>query len=89
MTTVDPSLETCRTCSASIVWCTTESGKSMPVNFEPERGGNLAVDYRSDGRAPLARVVQPAHAFGRQDLHKSHFVTCPQAGSWRKKRGAA
>jgi len=89
MTTVDPTPERCKSCNAPVIWCATERLKPMPVNFEPEPGGNLAIDQRSDGRMPFARVVDKKHAWGRTDLHKSHFATCPDAGSWRKKRGSA
>lgn len=58
----------------------------MPVDRDPARGANLAVELRP-GRSPLARVVKPDLAFGRGDLHTSHFVTCPQAASWRRKKG--
>lgn len=87
MTALELVRDTCRSCSAPIVWCVSERGKSMPVNAEPETGGNLAVEARTHGH-PLARVVSPAHAFGRTDLHKSHFATCEHAAKWRKKRSA-
>lgn len=75
--------EPCRSCGAPIIWCTTGS-KSMPVNAEPEPGGNLAVE--PTGATPRARLVGAKHAFGRTDLHKSHFATCPHAAKWRRKR---
>jgi hypothetical protein len=75
--------EPCRSCDASIIWCTTGS-KSMPVNAEPERGGNLALEPTQG--TPRVRVVDAKHAFGRTDLRKSHFATCPQASTWRRNR---
>jgi len=77
----------CGSCAALIIWATTERLKLMPVDVEPVAGGTIAIDHR-DGRT-YARVVDAKHLFGRTDLHKSHFATCPDAGSWRRKRGAA
>lgn len=77
--------EACRSCCASVIWCETDRGKSMPVDAEPSKGANLAVEHRDAPRRPLARVVKPELAYGRPDLRTSHFVTCPHAKSWRRK----
>lgn len=77
----------CGSCNAPIIWATTQALKLMPVDAEPVAGGTIAIDQR-DGRT-YCRVVDSKHLFGRTDLHKSHFATCPDAGSWRKKRGGA
>lgn len=74
----------CKSCSAPVVWCITERGNDMPVDAAPAAGGNLAVEPRELGR-PFARVVDAKHAFGRKDLHTSHFATCPHAGRWRRR----
>lgn len=87
MTTVDPAAERCKSCSAPILWSTTEHTlKAMPVDAEPVAGGNIAITERAGKR--IASVVAPALAFGHRDLHKSHFQTCPNAASHRK-RGKA
>lgn len=73
----------CRSCGASIFWCKTAAGKSMPVDAEPAPEGNIAVG--ADGSAtvlgPLERLAEPGRL-----LYVSHFATCPQAASHRKAR---
>jgi len=59
----------------------------MPVNAEPEPGGNLLLN--SPGGTLVAVVISADKAFGRTDLHKSHFATCKQAASWRRKRSTS
>lgn len=86
MTTVDPPGAVCKSCPAPVFWAETVTGKPMLVDAEPVRGGNLRLEQRP-GRAPIAYVVAKHIAWG-QTLHVSHFSTCPQAGSHRK-RGAA
>lgn len=85
MTALAMAGEPCRSCSAPVVWCDTSRGKSMPVDAAPTPGGNLLLEQRP-GRAPLVHVLGLDAAAAREDLHKSHFVTCPQAGQWRKRR---
>ena len=77
-------IEACRSCSAPVIWCTTKLGKSMPVDLDPTAGGNLSVERRG-GRTPLVHVVANHLTLGRDDLHTSHFVTCPQAKTWRRR----
>ncbi|MEU6387686.1 hypothetical protein ABZ847_29485 [Streptomyces bauhiniae] len=75
--------EPCRSCSAQIIWATTERGKTMPVNAEPEPGGNVQL---VEQYGQLTAVVVPAkRAFGRTTLRMSHFVTCPNAAEWRRR----
>ena len=57
------------------------------IGYEIAYRGTLnraAVEPRDPGR-PFARVVDAKHAFGRKDLHTSHFATCPHAGRWRRR----
>lgn len=88
----------CRSCSASIVWVVTEAStvlsggppKSIPIDPEPDPVlGNveLVVTDVFAGRRVLARVHAQRPLFGGDDmvLFVSHFVSCPDAGSWRKK----
>lgn len=82
--TMVKSSDQCKSCGARVIWCETDAGKSMPVDSEPTRGANLLVEERR-GRDPLVRVVRPALAFGRTDLHTSHFVSCPDSKRWRKR----
>lgn len=87
------STEPCRSCHAPVIWAVTILGKAMPVDAEPSANGNLALEWRERGSGlpggapPLARVVSEHLRFGRADLRTSHFVTCPQAGKWRRRKG--
>ena len=74
----------CSTRHAPIIWAITTKAKRMPVNAEPETGGNVALDFRA-GMDPLARVLSVTAQFGVKGLRKSHFVDCPQADKWRRK----
>lgn len=75
----------CRSCRQPVIWTTTERGKPMPVDGRPAAGGNLAVFRAPDGSV-RSRVVGADLAFGRTDLHLSHFVACPHAERWRTSR---
>jgi hypothetical protein len=52
----------------------------MPVDYEPEVGGNLRL--RVDHGETIVDVVSPD---ARTALHRPHFATCPDAESWRKR----
>ncbi len=86
---------TCRSCGASIVWTVTEKGKKMPVDAEPTLDGNIVLIHKEVGKPPIARYEDKREKATRQDERIdpaartrfiSHFVTCPQAKKWRKKR---
>jgi hypothetical protein len=64
----------CKSCSADILWVTTESGKPMPLDFAPER------------RFVIDSGVTPMKARQR-NTYVSHFSTCKHADRWRKKEG--
>lgn len=69
----------CRSCGAPIRWVVIEkSGKRMPVDSEPSITGNIAV---SGERASY--VTPDANATPMR--HLSHFATCPNATSHRKR----
>lgn len=86
----------CRSCGAPIQWAVTEKGKSMPVDLQPSEDGNILLQHR-EGKVPIALYLnekekqQLIDALDqRQQRHRlflSHFVTCKQAASWRKKGG--
>lgn len=78
-------LDECDSCQVEIIWTTTEANmRSMPVEVEPVVGGTLALSVGANG-AVWARVVKPELAWGRKDLHHSHFVNCPDAPKWRQR----
>jgi hypothetical protein len=66
---------TCKSCGADIIYATTMTGKTMPIDVEPSPKGNLVV---IDG---FCRVANDADQ-GRP-LYLSHFATCPDAPLFR------
>lgn len=80
-------LARCRSCNAPIVWGLTSTGKRMPADAEPVVGGNTVLTAGADG--PEFLVVKEAERLRRLDqgdkLHVSHFTTCADSGSWRRR----
>lgn len=81
--------DNCRSCSAPIIWATTDRGVSMPIDRDPVAGGNvqLAPNAARAGQW-RATVIPPRLTFGRTDLHMPHHATCPHGRAWKRKRGA-
>jgi hypothetical protein len=81
----------CRSCGAEIIWTTNVvTGKRMPVDPAPVPGANVVLTAGNDG--PRARVLSPAEVGRRTPilgwtagLHLSHFATCADTASWRKR----
>jgi hypothetical protein len=86
----------CSTCKAAIIFARSERGTLMPVDAQPHEDGTLALDD-TGGPEPVARFATAeertrmlpliAAALGTISprLHRSHFATCPDAGSHRRK----
>ena len=71
----------CRSCNAPIVWAITEKGRRMPVDAKPSAAGNLLLDHeRGEWRAI---VVKNDDTAAENELHTSHFATCPNAARHR------
>lgn len=79
-------VEDCRSCHNPVIWTKTERGKAMPVDAEPSKDGTVSLRWAHDATTVLSTVPKPHLAFGRRDLHKSHFATCKDAGAWRRGR---
>lgn len=79
----------CRSCGAPIIWAISpKTGRPMPVDIEPTAGANVELTPHTVRPGDWhARVVAPAHTFGRTDLRMAHHATCPQGKQW--KRGKA
>lgn len=76
----------CRSCDAEIVWAVSEAGKRMPLDAKPFPGGNVEMIGADAAGTPVARVLSPgAPNETGADRHVSHFATCAQAGSWRRR----
>jgi len=65
----------CASCQAAIEWVRSPYGKRMPLDLGLQLDGNLVVDAEG-----------VAYVTNDRPARRSHFVTCPQAGDWRKGR---
>lgn len=75
-------MNTCKSCSAPIIWAKTAKGKAMPLDAEPSAKGNIAL---ADGVAVYLTKDALAQAAGwGTPLFLSHFVSCPQAARHRR-----
>lgn len=85
---------TCRSCGRDIIWTETERGKKMPVDAGKRNDGNILLISRGDA-APQAKFLgkleldaEKARALARGETFRayvSHFATCPNAKSHRKR----
>ncbi len=82
-------VERCSTCNAPIIWAVTERARDMPVDVEPVADGNISLQDRGQGMAPLARVLSVAKRFGRTGLRQSHFASCKDAAQHRRRPSTA
>jgi hypothetical protein len=87
----DGRVPTCSSCGAAITWARSSSGKAIPLDVEPDQGGNLlAVDQHgttlpadvarrivAEGRGRVV-VVRRGHRTMDPDVPhwRSHFATC-------------
>ena len=84
----------CRSCDAEIIWTSTPTGKSMPLDANPNPDGNVELSCDRSGehprRKPVATVLagmflEEARSAGRE-LYMPHHATCPQGQAWRKSK---
>lgn len=74
--------ETCRSCRADIEWATSAAnGRPIPLDVGIVDDGNITTTVDLFGGELVATVV----GVGSGD-RVAHFVTCPQADSWRHHR---
>lgn len=71
----------CRSCGEPMIWCLTEKGKRNPMDSEPSSAGKYRLDEQDNEQGPLA-VWAPDYGGER---YMSHFSTCPNAQTHRKK----
>lgn len=81
----DFKVDQCASCGADIIWAVTVRARTMPVDAKPAKGGNVQLEHRGEGATPLARILSVSKQFGVKDLCMSHFVTCPDRDTWRRK----
>lgn len=72
----------CRSCGAPIIWTRTAKGKAMPVDAEPRSDGEIAL---RDEEGTLVAVYIGAATDG-EARYVSHFATCKDSDSWRRRR---
>lgn len=81
----------CRSCGAPIRWAHTEAGKVIPLDADPVPDGNVTFTGASSTNdrgvtRPVVRVeAQPSLLPPDGDTYVSHFVTCPDGDTWRRK----
>lgn len=85
--------DTCKSCSAPVLWVIMPSGKRNPLDAEPSDKGNVrarALQTRGEMNGHTQGVVlkgpalEEARAAGEQ-LYVSHFATCPSAAQHRRR----
>jgi hypothetical protein len=77
-------IKPCDSCGAPVVWATTDKGKRMPLEAEPELAGTYELFF--DVGIRRTRFVKPEDRPGRYDLRLPHWALCPQAAEWRRKQ---
>lgn len=80
----------CRSCGAGIRWgAVAASGKNMPLDVEPHPDGNVRIARDGFLLEVLGGVALPAARARGDELYRSHFATCPDAGAHRRRTAAA
>lgn len=76
-----PATLRCSSCGAPIFWALSSSGKRIPLNAEPYNvmaNGHYAVEWPNGPNAAPLAIHRPA-------IHVTHFATCPNASSHRRR----
>ena len=71
----------CKGCGRSIFWIKNENGKAEPFDQSPRR-----VLARSADAAPQVTALQRASTWVTAPAHLPHFITCPNADNFRRRR---
>lgn len=76
----------CKSCKARIRWAVTETGRRMPLDPVGVADGNVWV-LRFEGGTPIVAVARKPDDVPSSEptRYRSHFSTCPEAASWRKR----
>jgi hypothetical protein len=73
----------CRSCGAEIVWAFTDKGKKIPLDPDRSPIGKIALIGQ---RAHVLSKAELSYLGEGRSLYVSHFATCPNASSHRRKR---
>lgn len=78
-------------CRGSIIWCYTERGKRMPVDYLPHVEGNIAVEFDEARGVDTCRVLTGFDIIQAEPgtLHRSHFATCVDPDIYRRSRAGS
>jgi hypothetical protein len=78
----------CRTCTREIVWALTEHGKPIPLDPEPRADGNITLHVLGGVDQRVAHVLVDGEV-ADGPTYVSHFATCPDAETHRRRRERA
>ncbi|MFZ3595112.1 hypothetical protein [Streptomyces sp. BH104] len=66
----------CPRCHRPVLWTTTEAGKWLAVDPEPDKDGNAAVYRTGTGGWVSRRPTDELPVMAWEKLHKPHVATC-------------
>lgn len=83
-------MNACRSCKAPVEWVrNAATGKALPIDVDPSPVGNVVKTGDVERGTALVRVLSRRDLDAAPprgvDRYLSHFATCPQAGSWRRR----
>jgi hypothetical protein len=69
------------------MWALTPTGRRIPLDVEATAEGNVTVDEEGVAWVLNGPQLDEAQRIGPEvvPLFLTHFVTCPDADSWRRK----
>lgn len=74
----------CKSCQASINWLHTATGLRIPIDVQPVADGNIRII--GDVAHVVGATIDLLDDTDDGTRYVSHFVSCRDAGSWRRKR---
>lgn len=79
------SMGRCKSCAAPVRWVKTSAGRNMPLDDYQVEGGSISLERNHE--LDWVAVVHPLADVDPQELgYRSHFASCPESDSHRKKR---
>lgn len=71
------SLAPCRGCGATVLWAVTVGKKKIPLDPDPNPGGNVVVSYLKSGEVRARVLTKTLPAAPGEPLFMPHHATCP------------
>ena len=71
--------DTCRSCSAPLIWATSPKGRPLPLDAR-------AVVYVIDPNETKPQAEKANDESGTAAYYVSHFATCPNASSHSRRK---